>query len=121
MKEEAEAWLTQSEEDLGTAEDCLKIKRFKAAAFYSHQAAEKALKAVQIGGQGRFDKIHDLVRLAAKVDAPKEVAESCAKLNPYYIVPRYPDAGLETGVQAVTRLPAMSRRVVEWARQALKQ
>lgn len=74
VKEEAKNWLKKAEEDLGTAEDCIKIKRFYAAAFYSQQAAEKALKALQIEKLSRFDKVHDLLTLADSIIiAPKEI------------------------------------------------
>jgi HEPN domain-containing protein len=61
IKKEAKNWLKESEEDLGTTEDCIKVKRFKASAFYSQQASEKALKALQIQKLGKFYKVHDLL------------------------------------------------------------
>jgi len=91
MKEEITNWLKKSEEDLGTAEDCLKSKRLNACAFYSQQAAEKALKALQIQKFSRFDKVHDLIVLTDSVKAPDEITEYCIKLNPYYTITRYPD------------------------------
>lgn len=121
MKEETRNWLKKAEEDLGTAEDCLKIKRFHASAFFSQQAAEKALKALQIEKLGRFDKVHDLLTLADSVKATKGVVDCCIKLNPYYTITRYPDVEKSVKEQLVKGLPSTSKRVVEWAKQILKQ
>ncbi len=46
MREEAARWLSEAEWDLGNAEILYREKRWNAAAFYSHQAAEKAVKAL---------------------------------------------------------------------------
>ena len=45
MRQEAERWWRQAQEDLKTVRSLLSAKRFAAAAFYSQQAVEKALKA----------------------------------------------------------------------------
>jgi len=42
--EEGLRWLDQAEADMKTARDCLKDRNFYASAFFSQQAAEKALK-----------------------------------------------------------------------------
>lgn len=121
VKEETENWLKKAEEDLGTAEDCIKVKRFHAAAFYSQQAAEKALKALQIEKLDKFDKIHDLLTLADSIKAPKEIINYCLKVNPYYTITRYPDVGESLKGETAKELPKISRKVVEWAKQTLKQ
>lgn len=113
--------MNRAEEDLGTAEDCIKIKRFHAVAFYSQQAAEKALKALQIEKLSRFDRVHDLLTLAASIKAPTEIVNCCLKLNPYYTITRYPDVEETIKEEAAKGLPKISRRVVEWAKQTLKQ
>ncbi len=52
MKDEAKEWLSKSEEDLENAQLLFQNKRLSAAAFFPQQAAEKALKALQIEQQG---------------------------------------------------------------------
>ncbi len=64
-----------------------------AASFYSQQAAEKALKSLYIARFGELWRIHDLVKLARKLDAPDEIVKSCAEINPTYTAARYPDVG----------------------------
>lgn len=123
-REETKNWLKQAEDDFGTAEVCLKNGRFNASAFHSQQAAEKALKALQIQKLGRFDRAHDLVALASTVNAPPEIMTCCIRLTPYYTVTRYPDVG-RTAIVVVEDtgrdLLEKSRRVTEWVKQTLKQ
>ena len=88
---EAKKWFKKSKEDLDTAKACFRIKKFEASAFYSQQAAEKALEALQIKDTGEFSKVHDLLLLANKVGAPKHICDCCAKLSSYYTITRYPD------------------------------
>lgn len=45
--EEGLRWLDQAQADLKTAKDCLKDGNYYASAFFSHQAAEKALKGLE--------------------------------------------------------------------------
>lgn len=45
---EVEKWIKKAEKDLVTARVDLNNKEYEAAAFFSHQAAEKALKALYI-------------------------------------------------------------------------
>ena len=46
MRKEAERWLEEALWDLGTAKILHEIGRYNASAFYAHQAAEKAVKAL---------------------------------------------------------------------------
>jgi HEPN domain-containing protein len=64
---EAERLLVQAEEDLVTATVFLKEERFYAAAFFAHQAAEKALKALHIQRLLAFPRSHDLLSLAERL------------------------------------------------------
>lgn len=120
MKEEAENWLNKADEDLATAEDCVRIKRFHASAFYSQQAAEKALKAMQIQLLDRFDRVHDLLMLANSVKAPKEVTNYCTMLTPYYTITRYPDVGDPITPKTAQELVGKSKGIVEWVKRTLK-
>ncbi|MGI0047053.1 MAG: HEPN domain-containing protein [Nitrosotalea sp.] len=121
MRKEAKSWLDKAEEDFSTAQDCLTSKHFDASAFHAQQAAEKALKALQIQKHGRFDKIHDLVSLAKAVDSPNEIIKCCIMLAPYYVVTRYPDVGEPISKDTVKELLDKSKKVVSWIIQALKQ
>jgi len=91
MKKETIDWLKKANDDIKTADFNLKGRRLDAAAFYSQQASEKALKAIQIEKLGNFRKIHDLVALAQSVNATDEIKKSCSIISPFYTIIRYPD------------------------------
>lgn len=90
MEENSVEWIKMAEDNLTTAKILYENERFRDAAYYSQQVAEKALKAVQVSKFHKFDKIHDLLELSERIKAPKEVAECAKKLTRYYIDTRYP-------------------------------
>lgn len=74
-----------------------------AAAFYSQQATEIS----------KFDelwKVHDLVRIAKRIQAPTKIVELCAKITPAYSTTRYPDVGKVYGRGDVKRFSGVQRR-----------
>ena len=85
-------WLDAARRDLDIARLLLSHGHWDASAFHSHQAAEKALKAVQIRRSKRFDRIHDIAALCRSVDAPPALTEHAALLRAYYTGGRYPGA-----------------------------
>ena len=66
MKPEVKDWLEQAEHDIEVAEYNFNGNMLDAAAFYSQQAAEKALKSIYISEFNKLWKVHDLVRIAKK-------------------------------------------------------
>jgi HEPN domain-containing protein len=118
---EAERLLVQAEEDLVTAAVLLKEERFYAAAFFAHQAAEKALKALHIQRLLAFPRSHDLLSLAEHLQAPEDVQEEARLLTPDYTLSRYPDAAgtvpakLYGKPQATARVKA-AERILEWVK-----
>ena len=46
LRDEASRWLSEALWDIDTASILIRAKRYNASAFYSHQAAEKAVKAL---------------------------------------------------------------------------
>ncbi len=120
MREETMAWLSKAKEDLEIAKYNLKGKKIPAAAFYSQQAAEKALKAVQIEKLKRFDRTHDLFVLAHTISAPIKLLEACKALNPLYTGTRYPDASEIHTLKDIQEKVKLAKEVVKWASQILK-
>jgi len=90
--DEYKKWIEQSEKDLDTAKYNLEGKKIEAGIFFLQQSAEKALKALHIKKYKELLKVHDLVLLAKKVNAPKNIIEYCKKLSPAYQYTRYPDS-----------------------------
>ena len=89
MREETYRRLQQSEGDLATAGDTLKTGHFDACAFYSQQAAEKALKALHVQLLTQMPPhTHDLHRLVEALPFPQELQKPIRRLNPAYATAR---------------------------------
>lgn len=124
MRDEATAWWKQSQADLKTARDSLVHTNFYAAAFFSQQSAEKALKCLLLSEERESYIGHGLVFLARRLRAPDEIARACAELTPH-LTARYPDAALGTPAENYTREAAerfvqLGEEVVSWVASRLK-
>ncbi len=111
---EEKEWLKKAKEDLKAAGNSLKSKDYGWSCFQSQQAVEKALKALYIKKYKRLLKVHDLVLLAKKIDAPKEIINYCNKINPSYIDTRYLDTlrvYIEDDAKNILNLASM---VLKW-------
>lgn len=117
---EANEWMKKSEKDIVAAEINLQQKLYDVSAFLSHQAAEKALKALYILKFRRLWKTHDLVGLLAELESRSELLEICDELNRHYIDTRYPSEVKYTGKMAKDALEN-AKKVVEWAKKNLKK
>ncbi len=130
VRREARLWLEQAEAELRAAIHALEAGDWFAAVFWSHQTAEKALKALLIAsGIARRD--HNLLALLehaekeAGIEPPPDVARCARQLNPHYMVSRYPDAANGVPFQMYERSDAekaieCARRVLEWVKQLLR-
>jgi len=130
LRREALLWLRQAEADLRVAIHSLEFKDWFASAFWSHQAAEKALKSLLLS-RGRSVRGHNLLYLAEVVktelgiDVPEEVMKCLRRLNPHYTVARYPNAANGLPYQIYDEDTAREaieygRRVLEWVKQFLR-
>src|SRR5229473_2035505 len=81
----------QARADLATAVTLLDAGVYYASVFFSQQAAEKALKGAMIDKQGRCPKGHNLIQLANNLNAPVDVMNAAAELNPEFMLSRNPD------------------------------
>ena len=68
-----------------------KTKNYEWACFQAQQAVEKGLKAIYIKKYKKLLKVHDLVLLSKKINAPRKIIILCSKINPAYLDARYPD------------------------------
>ncbi|WP_338598223.1 HEPN domain-containing protein [Sulfolobus tengchongensis] len=129
MRDEARKWLEQAIEDLNTAKDIINAGHYYASAFWSQQAAEKALKAFLIE-KGKIVRTHDLneiveiikQELGVSVD---EIFEDANKLTVHYTISRYPDAANGVPARIYTRSDAeellvRAQRVIEWVKRNLQ-
>jgi HEPN domain-containing protein len=109
-------WIERAEQDLVVAGDLFRLGHFEAAAFHAQQAAEKALKSVQIRTTGTFDRTHDLIKLARSLKAGRDVEGHAAILAPFYTAARYPDVGGGVVEEEVMDALRRAQEVVQWAR-----
>ena len=91
MGNEYNLWLKKAEQDLDTAKYNIEGRKFDAGLFFLQQAAEKSLKALHIKKFRELFKTHDLVILARKLKAPKNIEDFCKELTLAYQYTRYPD------------------------------
>lgn len=91
MGDRATDWLEYADVDLAAARQLVDVHG-TIAAYHAHQAAEKALKALQIHWRGDHERTHDLVRLYHDLDVPEQFRSVLEDLNPADTAARYPDA-----------------------------
>ncbi len=112
--------------DLKTAKANIGIKKYFATAFFSQQAAEKALKAMALEKLREPMKSHNLLELAKKIKAPHEIMRCLIELNPDFIISRYPDAanGLPYelyDLKKAKQKAAYSGKVLKWVKEWIKK
>jgi HEPN domain-containing protein len=129
MREEALKWYQQALEDLLTAEHLFNTHRYYAVAFWSQQAAEKALRAFLIF-HGKVVRSHDLNEILDIIERElsinvNEIREDANKLTIHYIVSRYPDAANSIPARIYSRNDAEDllkrvKKVIEWVKRYLQ-
>ena len=118
--EEYKDWLKQAEKDLDTAKYNLDGNKTEAGFFFLQQSAEKALKAIYIKKFKELLKVHDLVILAKKLNAPKQILEYCTKLTPAYQYTRYPDVSKVDDLKEVQDdFILYSEEIIKWCKENL--
>src|SRR5829696_6535149 len=89
-RREAMDFWAQARADLTTANTLMDAGIYYASVFFSQQAAEKALKGALAGCQHRSAKGHNLIQFANSLNAPVEVMNAAAELNPEFLRSRNP-------------------------------
>lgn len=88
-------WLEQADADVKTARDCLKDGNYYASAFFSQQAAEKALKGFLYSKGYRALVTHSVLDLLQKSGEQEKIFsgmdEYGRELDRHYIGSRYPN------------------------------
>lgn len=92
MPERSRDWFRQAERDLAHAKLSLEHKDYEWACFASHQAAEKALKALHLHFKQEAWG-HSLLKILLElpIEVPEELLEIAKILDLYYIPTRYPN------------------------------
>ncbi len=129
VRREAEMWFRQAERDLGKAVNDLATEDWDSAAFWSQQAAEKALEAVLLNA-GVVYRGHELLGIAEAIRAElgvdvSEIIDDLRELTVHYTISRYPNAANAVPYELYDErrarvLVERARRVLEWSRHYLR-
>ena len=119
---EAQRWIQQASADLDVARTLFDNGHWWAACFHAQQAAEKAVKSYLYGTGERLvlgHSVAQLVQQAAERDTGfRSLAEAAARLDTYYIGPRYPNA-VPGGVPAQLFSEGQAREALDLADRVL--
>lgn len=120
-RKEAMAFWSQARADLATATTLMDAGIYYASVFFSQQAAEKALKATIVDHQRRSVKGHNLVQMANSLNAPVEIMNASAELNPEFLASRNPESVDGVPAQLYDKTSARlhlrcAQDIVEWAK-----
>jgi len=120
-RQEAMDFWSQSRADLATAVTLLDAGVYYASVFFSQQAAEKALKAAVVDRQRRTAKGHNLVQIANSLDAPVDIMNAAAELNPEFLMTRQPETAEGVPAQMYDKASARlhlrcAQDILDWAK-----
>ena len=115
--QEVKEWFEEAESDFDDARYLLSDDRNESAAFFLHQAAEKALKALEIKTEGDYSYTHDLIELAPD-EGREKFLELFKQLNPVYTGTRYPDIAGE--IENLEDLEQDVDDLLQWIKRQLK-
>ncbi|MEM4007542.1 MAG: HEPN domain-containing protein [Nitrososphaerota archaeon] len=85
-------WLDEARDDFSSAELLLKNGKYSKVCFLSHQAGEKAVKALLILKLKKFEVIHSVAELLRRAGASDEFIQLGLELDKHYVLARYPNA-----------------------------
>lgn len=123
MRIEVERLVKQAERDLENARKTLASEAYELAAFMSHQAVEKYLKAAWVVVKREAaPRTHSLTELADGLGVTADLRPQFAYLNPDYTTARYPDAANGVPYEVYDRPTAEAKiqaveKVFPWLRQ----
>jgi HEPN domain-containing protein len=121
-------WLEQAKRDLRMAEELLKLGFFEGAAYHSHQAGEKALKALVIK-KGGYHLTHSCKFLLDQLKAQKmdvdDIYNDAKELDIHYMTSRYPNAASAPPYELYDELKAKelvdrARKLVDFVERNLR-
>ncbi len=115
-------WFRQAEADLSHANNALEDGDYEWSCFATHQAAEKALKAVflKLGMDAWGHTLTVLVgNLPASVQPPAKLLSYAKVLDKHYIPTRYPN-GFESGAPTDFYTQEEAENAIQYAKEILK-
>jgi HEPN domain-containing protein len=91
LRKVAEACWAQARADYAASVTLLDAGVYFASVFFAQQAAEHALKAANIEKIQKTPRGHNLIQMASTLEAPIEVMNAAAELNPDFLGTRSPE------------------------------
>lgn len=89
-------WIEEALDDLDTAIELFRVGKWSKVCYFSHQAVEKALKAMAIKKLGLYKSTHSVAELVGLVrpyiGLQEDLLERVVRLDRFYIPTRYPNA-----------------------------
>ena len=121
MSNRAKDWVAQAVRDLDQARDSKVAGRHEWACFASHQAAEKALKALHLHtGQEAWGNVVAklLQELPRRITLPSGLVDKGHALDAFYVSSRYPNGHVE-GAPFEHYGPMQSEEALRYAHEIL--
>ncbi len=92
LRKIAEACWAQARANYAAAVTLLDAGVYFASVFFAQQAAEQALKAANIQKLQKIPRGHNLIQMCSALEAPMEIMNAAAELNPEFLATRSPEA-----------------------------
>ena len=120
----SEACWAQARANYAAAVTLLDAGVYFASVFFAQQAAEQALKAANIQKLQKIPRGHNLVQMCNALEAPLEVMNAAAELNPEFLATRSPEAVSGVPSQNYDRKAARlhlrsAQTIVDWIKASL--
>ena len=91
LRKVSEACWAQARANYAAAVTLLDAGVYFASVFFAQQAAEQALKAAHVQKHHKDARRHNLIQMANSLQAPLEIMNSAAELNPEFLATRNPE------------------------------
>ena len=124
LRKISEACWSQARANYAAAVTLLDAGVYFASVFFAQQAAEQALKAGNIEKTQRMPRGHNLIQMCNSMEAPMDIMNAAAELNPEFLGTRSPEAVNGVPAQNYDRKSARmhlkcAQIIVDWIKQDL--
>ncbi|MCX6344981.1 MAG: HEPN domain-containing protein [Armatimonadetes bacterium] len=124
MKRMGEACWAQARANYAASVTLLDAGVYFASVFFAQQAAEMALRAATIERENKIPRGHNLIQMCNSLDAPLEIMNAAAELNPEFLASRSPEAVGSVPSQNYDRKSAQvhlrcAQTIVDWIKATL--
>lgn len=124
LRKIAEACWAQARANYAASVTLLDAGVYFASVFFAQQAAEQALKAAGIQKLQKIPRGHNLIQMCNALEAPLEVMNAAAELNPEFLATRNPEAVNGVPAQNYDRKSARmhlraAQSIVDWIKATL--